>query len=171
MIPDIKVNELDVNYMRVIKRANIDISNKKYIQKKHQQLADDEVQALPRRKSIDSVQYKNDLDGAFKSVVLGNFKAQERLQGEVHDLKLQNKYLQKKLKSSSYGGGQPNASSDSSVKKLVSFENAGTNSKIEYEEISYRLTLILKKMLDRNESIEKFSEMTPSLDTIKELLF
>ena len=79
MIPESKINELDVNYMRVIKRANIDISNKRFIQKKHKQLADDELQAMPRRKSIDALQYKNDLDGAFKNVVLSNFKAQERL--------------------------------------------------------------------------------------------
>lgn len=55
MIPDSKVNELDVNYMRVIKRANIDISNRRFIQKKHKQLADDEEVQAPRRKSIDSV--------------------------------------------------------------------------------------------------------------------
>lgn len=79
MIPDSKLSELDVNYMRVIKRANIDFSNKRLIQKKHKQLADDEIQAMPRRKSIDTVQCKNETDGAFKSVVFSNFKSQERL--------------------------------------------------------------------------------------------
>lgn len=54
---------------------------------------------------------------------------------------------------------------------MVTFENVGGNDN-DFEETAYRLISILRKLINPDESVERFTRVKkPNADTIKEIIF
>ena len=55
---------------------------------------------------------------------------------------------------------------------MVTFEQVGEKSENDFEETSYRLISILRKLLNPDESVERFTKVRkPNADTVKDIIF
>lgn len=137
--------------------ANLRLDSSK-IQSVHEQLTS--LASKPRRRSFDALAaeegasvFSPNSTGVFKEHVVANLQKTVQLTSELQDLKLQNQFLQRQLAEQASKA----ADEDSKQKQLVTFESKGTQLPMSIEELNHRLVQILKKLLNPNESAEKFS--------------
>ena len=137
----------------------------------------------PRRKSIDIVhtEIRDDFNQSgpqFKQQVITNMWKTDQLNSEIQDLKLQNKYLSKKVNEPAGNGvGSPlkrDDLEDNEMKsgKLITFEGKGPGSGLSADETIHRMLTILRKLLNPFENTDRFiNNKSAPAETLKEIMF
>ena len=141
----------------------------------------------PRRSSIDCLvptgsdnslmpEYEH-LKPALKRQVAANLKNVDKLQNEVQDLRLNNAFLEKQLRKLEQTRAERGLEASSGRKRasqLVTFEEKEQARVLEdgCDELAYRLLGVLRKLINENESAERFSKVDKhTIDSVKEIIY
>ena len=153
--------------------ANLRLDSSK-IQSVHEQLT--HMATRPRRRSTDgltneegSEQISLNSSGMFKQNVVASLQKTAQLTSELQDMKLQNRYLQRQIAEQA---SKPAEDDSKQQKQLVTFESKANQLPMSIEELNHRLIQILKKLLNPNESADRFAKSKQAQgDVMKEILF